>query len=736
MLSGVVCCILSILGISFSLQSNRFLDVPLYKLYAMRTAHYFSFKTSAVISIMLVVLTTIGYLFNQIAICICSAVSSIVFCIYVLCTEIPYLSMQEKALFGIIKNRIIAEYNKDISNDDYQMAEYNYVLEQVICNKDVKWVYNILHVPGDKAFNKFLLLRLLDVQETLAFHLNEIDNKKRLYTVTDGMLNTACDMTNGSFDITGILGEKTSEYIHQITRVLFRLLDNMASKEKTEDKLAGMVSWCFMTREKEPVKWDLYFSVIMIMTVEKVKKGDFSLLSRIKKELSLHVFNLRRDVMTSSVFLMISFVLYYLAEVEHEVPRELKEQIKAFIGESGIRNNTVICSWKELFEEYSRNFAVSYRDFISDYRKNKYYLEFSLESSHAHCVVFTEELATDWYLSNFFNSNYRYFCDMDYSKEFATNNTDGFLHHLKQIEDNCYPNREFVPTEKMIEMAGFHRKSTPKFLAFSTNEKFNHTFRDYIDKLRIAELETNIDSANTVSKQNIVDLISPQIVNKIQSEFGYSDKIDLSDTQKKSITIITERYSEAVNFNEFLVDGFTNNLFYDISQSMIRDNTIYTVVADDTFAESVANIVDNEFAYVTDDMLYHDYSLISDENVREQFDKNIKSAGKIPNSCQMFWSPTVILKDGFSFNCECELRVTDLTTRQLDEKVDEYRRADGQYAYQGTFLTREEVARYIQQTYIVLHLVYSYKVKTYPKSVIGFDMYPEINKIPTTNAAP
>lgn len=60
----------------------------------------------------------------------------------------------------------------------------------------------------------------------------------------------------------------------------------------------------------------------------------------------------------------------------------------------------------------------------------------------------------------------------------------------------------------------------------------------------------------------------------------------------------------------------------------------------------------------------------------------------------------------------------DLTPETISQKVDEYRRTDGQYVYDGAFLTREELSRIIKDTQVIFQVVFSYKISTYEDSII------------------
>ena len=93
---------------------------------------------------------------------------------------------------------------------------------------------------------------------------------------------------------------------------------------------------------------------------------------------------------------MISFIMYYLVEVEQEFPVKNKESVVEFINDCGVTENAITFSWKKLFNHFSSSFAVSLAEFLADFNKNYHYYQFTLESFAGHWVVLTEELAIDW----------------------------------------------------------------------------------------------------------------------------------------------------------------------------------------------------------------------------------------------------------------------------------------------------------------------------------------------------
>ena len=127
----------------------------------------------------------------------------------------------------------------------------------------------------------------MDVQTNIAFNLDKIESISQLSKITDELLDTACAMASSKFDIVKILGETPKDCLHNVTRVLFKLLDNDVSKDKTKIKIAEMIKWGSIFNKDDAVKSDLFFSIMTILIIETVKHNDSSLIKEVKKSLSV-----------------------------------------------------------------------------------------------------------------------------------------------------------------------------------------------------------------------------------------------------------------------------------------------------------------------------------------------------------------------------------------------------------------------------------------------------------------
>lgn len=717
--ASICACVLSILQISFSLQDNTFLGVSVRALYRMRKNPHFGFAANVLISLGFIIVAMLGYIVGSLYACTIAAISSIIFCVYLIIIESPYLCMQDKTMLKIVRDRLVGEYNNSINADNYQTAEVTEVLEALIKNKNLIWTYNRLSKTGCDDFNKYLLNRLMDVQTNIAFNLDKIESIRQLSKVTDELLDTACAMASSKFDIVEILETTPKDCLHNVTRILFKLLDNDVSKNKTKVKIAEMIKWGSILEKENPnsVKSDLFFPIMTILIIENVKSNDFSLIKEIKKSLSVSPYFLREKGVTSRIFAMVSFVLYYLSRIENTVPQDVKDNINVLVQSSYIEDNCKVLSWKNLFGEFDETYSVSLESFLSDFSKYRHYYEFSLTSCAARRVTFTNELAFDWYIATYLNSERVY--DIDYNTFFPIDGNPWMIYHLKEIENACYANdnRQFLPSERIKEMASFYSISKTVFSTFSIAENHRHQLRDYIDSLRKKEFENKIASSLTVRNQDISNHFQSIIETKLKSTFGFDDRIDISKEKKLYFALLTERSSDAVNYDECIIDWAVNSIFYEIWNNGVKKYS-HSIKMGNNFSQSIRKeLLEKDVEYATPSTEYCAYK-ISDNQTQKEYLEKIKGAKTIDNANYLFSKPTFILKGGFTFNCQVQFNVNDLTPEIISQKVDEYRRTDGQYVYDGAFLTREELSRIIKDTQVIFQVVFSYRINTYEDSII------------------
>ena len=697
-------CVLSILQISLSLQDNTILGISVRALYRMRKKPHFGFATNVLISLGFIILAILGYMSGSLYACIIPSISTIAFCVYLVVIESPYLCMQDKIMLKIVRDRLIAEYCNTINAGDYQAAEVVEILEALIINKNLIWTYKQLTNTVDDDYKKYILLRLMDVQTNIAFNLDKVETVGQLTKVTDELLDTACAMASSKFDIVEILGDKPKEYLHYVTSVLFQLLKNKLSKEKAKIRIAETIKIDSALNNKDgnEAKSYLFFSIATILVVETVKNNDFSLIKELKKSLSVYPYLLQEKGL-SRIFAMVSFVLYYLSKIESTVPQEVKKNIDDIVQKSYVEDDYKVLSWKTLFNYFGKSYNVTLENFLSDFSANHYYYEFSLRSCEAYNLIFTKELAFDWYMATYLNSKKNY--DTDFNTFFPIRNNQWIVQRLKVIEDSCYINHgSFSPNNQLKEMAEFYSESNRVFEIFSSAENCRYEFRNYIDTLRKIEFEDNIKASSTMKHQDRIKSIQKDIELKLKKPFGFDNNIDVSNDKKLSFSLLM-----GWNSNAYIADWFVKNILHTIWDQSIKIFS-HCIKTDNNFAKEIKDkILKKDIEYITNSAKYYAY-MINDKKVQNEYLEKIEKATISDDGNNLFAKPTFIMKGGFSYNCQVQLDVRDLTPEMINQEVDGYRRTDGQYVYEGAFLTREELCRIIEKTLFIYQVVFSYKI--------------------------
>lgn len=707
-ITAIIVCILQILGITFSIQTSEWYGLKLYELREMRKDKHFSFSSTAAISISLLVANIICYFSNFLILCFGICLCTILFGVYVFCMEMPLLTLKQKVIFKIIKDQIIANY----APKDLLQPKYHAALRALIYEKNIPTVYNLLRSETDSGFNEKLLLKLLDIQETEAFRLETISDKRELLRTVENYYGTIRDILDGSFDVISILGNDSQNYQHYFTRVLFRLIDCQYSKMIIE-QLCRDIAWAYTSikgRNKEQRK--LFINVMVTIITISVKNNDFRVIEELKKQYSLHYYGLIGDTATVStlIFAMTSFFLYYLTELEQETSDELKQRVIDFINAEGIVDNTQIISWKLLFLEFSHSFSVDYADFIETYRDNEYNIEQMVMSPFAHNVVLTEETANDWYLANLLNKNN---CNHDDYSQLLDNLTGGHInYYFENFIKNNFRDRVFSPSDKLLKIIRFYSDSNNPFYSFSDSENKNHKLYAYFEGLKKEEFEKIAKENAKISNESLEKKYKPLIENSFTKEWQYDSQIDLSEQKQKYISFIYERASNAINHDECLINILTESVYRDIRNSL--DNLQYTF---DNLNDLINRVLKDDIVASTDNSQFIIYR-IKDKELRENYSNKIQKLEKI--NSRILNGYYFIAKDGYKVRIRIdEFTATDLNEELLNNEIERYKRSDGQYVYDGVFMQRKDVEKFIRNKFVVYTLIFTYRILSTNQSILN-----------------
>ena len=417
-ISAVVTCILSTIGISFSLQNNEYFHIKVRDINAMRVRKHYSYLFTFLFNLILLFGNIFCYCVSWYILNIGMGLISIIFCITVLIQEIPILTQNQQAYLNIFKDRfIVASYSDNgdsFSSTDYLRNEFDNALEDLIKQKNLITVYEYFTIKDKPKYNKKVLLKLLDIQQFLAFKLKYIDDQKELNEICDNLKSNIFDVFWGKLDIISILGENYQNYQHYLTRVVFQLVN---CTEKIASEISdGIIDVIFYRNfDNNETEKDFLLSVLIAILTSVTINNNILFLESIKKKYSTNYFSLSSNSVSTLFFAIISVYLYYIIEKQNETSSELKDKLTKFINESYIRDNFECLSWEKLFAQFLSGFSVNYNEFISVCLNNQHYLEHINFGPFAKTVIFTKDFLTNWYLAMLFNSERIY--NFDFEKE-------------------------------------------------------------------------------------------------------------------------------------------------------------------------------------------------------------------------------------------------------------------------------------------------------------------------------
>ena len=178
------------------------------------------------------------------------------------------------------------------------------------------------------------------------------------------------------------------------------------------------------------------------------------------------------------------------------------------------------------------------------------------------------------------------------------------------------------------------------------------------------------------------------------------------------MAILFEKSSQAINYKEVILDVLKRSLFQEI-----KSNTSCKVVeGQDGFIENFDMPLRTSYKYASE-ATESLSCFIKDGQQREEYVSFWRGAEKF--SSNILLGCAFVKEKGFSFNLQFDtFIIRDLTQAEADDEVAKYKRADGQYVFEGTFLTREKIKEYISAKYGVMMISMRYAVQTFPGSII------------------
>lgn len=718
-ITALVCCIASMIGISFSIQDTTFLGIKVKDLRELRVEAGYSLQWIMIIAVIIVALSLSFYLVGLIVASFGVAIVAVLFCIHIIRKEVPLMAKRESAALKILKSRI------DVGADaaDIHATDLDDAIKYLIIHKNLKTTYEKLSLGSDKTdANKKLLIKLLDLQTDIAYQLDSIENKRELIETADALRENLTDVVFFAFDVLGILGEECKNYTHYITRAIIGLtscdIGRLDCTRVVKCVLTSLDSLRWKEEETTDKK-DFLISILVSIFTYSVFKPDFTIMDAVQEYYSESTYHLGKEYNSSLLFFILSLYLYYCCELESQVPEELKTKLRERVcsDENRIVGNRVIYSWKRLFLEYSGNHAIDYSEYMRIFTNNEHSLEFYLFNTGAHWIVMDGSLAFRWFVVNLLNCQENIFDD--FSQVFGEKPTGSELYWLKKLYDDCYSDgKDFSIPEYMQKMLGFYGADKNAFGLFLVIEKNWHKLFDYLTEVKTREILDETSSLEKLDEKALADKIKASVTEALHKEWGRDESLDVG-SEKRYLRVLIEK-ANAVNFDEVLIDYFTRSTYFSF-RNMLAPRKIER---GKDFDKEILDLIGKNIVAASSSCAQVVSYYISDPEIQKQYLEKLSSVQKYQSAILPHTS--LVLPGGFSFNYIVDDVVVEKPSEeQINERVERYKRADGQYVYEGTFMTRDAVFNTVKAKTIIITLVARFSLITEENKIVEIVLFPQ-----------
>lgn len=711
-ITAIISLVISIIGIAISLQNEEFFGVKITKLYALRVNKHYSILAIIIISIFLSILNLVFYMLGLTIAAIGTLFVGLLFLLQVVCAEIPIMSKQENAFLHILKDNFVMCYLKkcEASKDLKDSIKY------LLWKKNLKEMYSFFKDEFDEEFNEYIVLKLLEFQQDLAFELKDIYNENEQRVIASSLLENVYDIMLRNVEISDELYSKISDNIYLLTRVLFCIYDFPSVQNRFLDKIGGLFQYLSFISPNRKAEDKLISDIIIILTAVTIKRGDLCILRAIRRQLSNSGYCLTKPSSALNVFVVLSMHLYYLSYSDNDVPASIKNKIKIFISEGNIiEDGTKITSWKNLFSKLATKFSVDYNKFILLAMRNSDTLIYYLFGNGAKCIVLNKSYLSQWYLTHLINTQQAYRIDFSCLARKYPN----IKIHLKNFGDKCFDeNKKFVPTDEMNQIVGFYGTKTQHFTLFKIREERDHIFFDCINNLKYDELKIDSHLAANINNEELAFKIRRSIETIIHNEVGFDSKLEINNAERY-FTVLFEKVPDAINFDESIIGYCVNIVLADLRNS-VQKTVVYS---DEHFESNIQAILLKNLQYVSEGAKEILDFYIKDKQLKQRYLNLCKCLTELQS--KILGETVIVLKNGFRFNCKVQkVEFRKLTKKELSEQVVKHQRADGQYVFNGVFLPQEEIMKIIKAKYTILTIVIRHQVLSSKETIYELKPYP------------
>lgn len=709
--TAVISFVVSIIGISISLQNEEFFGVKISKLYALRVTKHYTIRGFVVTSIILCGFNLIFYMLDLTFATMGTMAISFAFLLHVICIEIPIMSKDEKALLGILKNNFIDCYLKNGQESKDLIEAIRYLLYR----KNLKEIYEYFCDGRDEEYNQDLMFRLLDIQQYFAFSISDKPVEEQRI-IGSSLLNNVLDIINRHIDFSDKIYDEIIKNSYLLTRVLFRVKDIPGERNLLFDKIPDVMQGLMFSSDDTEKMDDLLASTIVVLTTETVKNNDFGIVKAIRRQFSQTGWGLKKSSPALLVFCVISLQLYYLCCSEKDVPEELKENIIEFINEKNIvEEGTRITSWKDLFNEAAQEFDLNYEKFLKFTMKHQHNIEYWLFGTGAKFVVLDSRYVTYWYITNLLNTHS--LREVDFAS--LSVNSDSFDSCLVDFAIACFDNnKNFIPTEEMKRIVEFYSDSKHHFEIFIIRENRNHALFDFVNRIKRKKLEEETILAKKMDSGLFAENIKDKLEETLKNEWGFDPTLEIKNSDRY-FAVLIELFPDAINFEESIIEYCVRSVLQDIRKAIQK-----TIVYKGEDLETTINKwLSKKVKYVIGNVKETIPTFfVHNETLKNKFEQ--KSDLWTIVESELLGFMTLVTDNGFSFNCEIKEIVFDkLSEEELAKQVAKYQREDGQYVFNGTFLSKEKIMQTIRDKFTVLKVVISHQVKSSKKDILELKPY-------------
>lgn len=709
----VITMIVSIIGISISLQNEKVFGCKLTILYALRKRNHYSVLQIIIISISLCILNAAFFMLELTIAVIGTSITSLLFVFQVVILEIPIMVKTESAVKCILKDNFIKcyLYESEIPKPVKDAVRY------LLYNDNLKNTFEFLKDDSDQEYSQYTLIKLLEFQYDLAIDLNtQYDDREQL-VIGSSLLENVFDVLLRHITVSDSVYSKVIENKYLLIQVLFQIRKLPEVQNRFSEKIESLILLLSYPK-KTTLDFDLLSDVIIILSAWTIEEGDTIVINALRLQLSNYNYILKKSSYALDVFALISMYFYYLSCSDPDVPHEIKQMIKDWIGEGNIiERGTKITSWKKLFYQTANVFQVNYDRLTALVTRNADTLEYYLHGNGAKWVILEQSYVARWYLTNWLNTSV--INNRDFSaliKQFPNLKND-----LKSFGNQCLnEDHTFVPTEEMNQIVEFYSDNANHFIRFKIIEQVNHNFFKFINDLNYAELKSNADAAANLNQNDLAQKITSEIRTVLQNEWGF-DSHQTIDNTDRYFSVLFEKMPEAINFEEIIIDYCVDSVLAEL-ENATKKTVVYN---SNQFDNNIQSIISKNPKYVSQSVKDTIPCFIESEEIKHEFIDACDNCDELHS--KILGDMVIVLSDkDFRFNCEVlEVGFQELSEKELVDEVEKHQREDGQFVFNGVFMPREKIIEIVKAKYTVLTIRIKYQVVSSKENI--FELVPYAN---------